>query len=48
MAAALILGNLMTIEPKKNYSRRDWKEDIFRMMKKAAFENKLVIFLFDD
>lgn len=32
LATAMSLGTLMTIEPKKNYSRKEWKEDIFKIM----------------
>jgi dynein heavy chain len=48
MSAALALANLDTIEPKKNYGKKDFKEDLFRMMKKAGLENKSVVFMFVD
>ena len=48
MAAALSQGVLSTIEIRKNYGRKEWKEDLFRMMKRVAIQNKSVVFLFDD
>ena len=48
MAAALSQGIIATIEPRKNYGRKEWKEDLFKMMKRTAIKNKSVVFLFDD
>jgi len=48
LATALTKGTLKNIEPRKNYGRKEWKEDIFRIMLLTATKNKPVIFLFDD
>ena len=36
LATALVTGTLDTVESKKIYTRKDFKEDLYRMMKKAA------------
>ena len=48
LATALASAKLMNIEPRKGYSRKDWKEDLVGMMKKVAIDNQSVVFLFDD
>lgn len=48
MGAALQGCLLDTIEIKKNYQKRDFKDDLFRMMKKAGCDNKPTVFLFND
>jgi dynein heavy chain len=48
MASALSHSVIQTIEPRKNYGRKEWREDLFRMMKRAAFKNQSVVFMFDD
>jgi dynein heavy chain len=32
LATALAHGSLRNIEPRKNYGRKDWKEDLFNIM----------------
>ena len=39
LATAMSLGTLMTIEPKKNYGRNEWKEDLFKFMMMTAVKN---------
>jgi dynein heavy chain, axonemal len=39
MAAALSQGELATIEIRKNYGRKEWREDLFKLMKKVAMTN---------
>lgn len=41
LASALAGCVLETIEPKKNYGKKEFKEDLLRMMKKAGVENKV-------
>lgn len=48
MGAALSGCQIDTIEIKKNYSKKDFKEDLFRMMKKTGIENIPLVFLFSD
>lgn len=48
LASALAGCELDTIEPKKVYGKKEFKEDLLRMMKKAGVENKRVTFLFAD
>lgn len=48
LASALAGCELDTIEPKKSYGKKEFKEDLLRMMKKAGIENKRVCFLFSD
>ena len=37
---------MMQIEIKKNYGKLEFREDIYRIMKEAAFENTQICFLF--
>lgn len=47
--AAVLAGSVMdTIEPKKVYGKKEFKEDLYRMMKKVAFQNKSLVFMFGD
>lgn len=47
--AAVLSGAVSdTIESKKNYGRKEFKEDLFRMMCKVAIDNKIVAFSFSD
>lgn len=48
MASALSTCLLDTVEPKKVYGKKEFKEDLYRMMKKVAFQNKQVVFMFVD
>ena len=48
LATAMSLGTLVTIEPKKHYGRKEWKEDIFKFMTLIAVNNQNYVFLFDD
>ncbi|EGR31243.1 hypothetical protein IMG5_115030 [Ichthyophthirius multifiliis] len=48
MASALAGCQLDTIESKKTYGKKEFKEDLLRMMKKAGVYNKRVTFLFSD
>lgn len=48
LASALAGCELDTIEPKKVYGKKEFKEDLLRMMKKAGIQNKRVTFLFAD
>lgn len=48
MASALSTCFLDTVEPKKVYGKKEFKEDLYRMMKRVAFENKNVVFMFVD
>lgn len=48
MGAALAGCKLDSIEIKKNYNKKDFKEDLFRMMKKAGIDNIPMVFLFSD
>ena len=41
LASALAGCVLETIEPKKNYGKKEFKEDLLCMMKKAGVENKV-------
>ena len=38
----------MSLESKKDYGRKEFKEDLYKMMKTVAFENKKVTFLLID
>ena len=48
LASALSGCVLDTIVPKKNYDKKSFKEDLFRMMKRAACQNQHVTFFFAD
>ena len=45
---ALSQSTLMMIELRKNYGKTEFREDLFNIMKKAAFENEPVAFLFPE
>lgn len=42
LASTLAGCELDTIEPKKTYGKKEFKEDLLRMMKKAGIENKVI------
>lgn len=42
LASALAGCELDTIETKKQYSKKEFKEDLLRMMKKVGIENKVI------
>ena len=44
MASALAGCEIDSIEPKKVYGKKEFKEDLLRMMKKAGIENKVFLF----
>ncbi|EGR30170.1 hypothetical protein IMG5_139330 [Ichthyophthirius multifiliis] len=48
VAAALAGCELMSIEPKKVYGKKEFKEDLLKMMKRAGIQNRQVVFLFAD
>lgn len=48
LAAVLAGCQLDTLEQKKNYGKKEFKEDLFRMMSKVAFENQQICFSFND
>jgi len=48
MAAALTESKLEQIEQKKNYGQKEFKEDLYRIMKIAAFSNLSTIFVLPD
>ncbi|KAL4466850.1 hypothetical protein ABPG74_010447 [Tetrahymena malaccensis] len=48
LASALAGCELDSIEPKKQYGKKEFKEDLLRMMKKVGIENKRLTFLFAD
>jgi dynein heavy chain, axonemal len=39
LAAALSNTKLMMIEPRKNYGKKEFREDIFKMMMMSGVEN---------
>jgi dynein heavy chain len=41
LAAALSESKLMMIEPRKNYGKKEFREDVLKMMITAGVENKL-------
>ena len=46
MASALAGCELDSIEPKKVYGKKEFKEDLLRMMKKAGIENKVFYLIY--
>ena len=49
MVGAGLAGSfLMTVEPRKNYGKSQFREDLFRIMSEAAFKARSVTFLFSD
>lgn len=48
LSTALACANMDTIEPKKAYGKKEFKEDLLRMMKKSSIQNKPVVFMFVD
>ena len=46
LGSVLAQASLQMVEIRKNYGRTEFREDLFRIMKKAAFENEQVAFLF--
>ena len=48
LAAALAGCELATIQSKKSYSKKEFKEDLLIMMNSAGVDNKQVAFSFSD
>jgi dynein heavy chain len=48
LASALSDCILDTVEPKKVYGKKEFKEDLWRMMRRAGIENKDTTFMFCD
>ena len=48
VGACLAGSFLMTVEPRKNYGKNQFREDLFRIMSEAAFKAKSVTFVFSD
>lgn len=48
VASAIQNCKVMSLESKKNYGRSQFKDDLYKMMKNVAFENKKVTFLLLD
>lgn len=43
LASALAGCEINTIEPKKIYGKKEFKEDLLRMMKRAGIDNKVTL-----
>jgi len=39
---------VMGVEGRKNYGNKEFREDLYKVMSKAAFDNQKVMFLFGD
>lgn len=39
---------VMGVEGRKNYGTKEFREDLYKVMSKAAFDNQKVMFLFGD
>lgn len=48
LGAVLSQCELMTINIRKNYGKNEFREDLFKIMKKAAIENVDVCFMFPE
>ena len=48
LGAVLAGCKIDTIESKKNYGKKEFKEDLFRMMCAVGIDNRLVAFSFSD
>lgn len=48
LGAVLAQAKLVTIELRKNYGRNEFREDLYSIMKKAAFEDQQIAFLFSE
>lgn len=48
LAASLAGCVIDTLESKKNYGKKEFKEDLFRIMCKVAIDGKIVAFSFSD
>lgn len=48
LGSVLAQAHLKMIELRKNYGRNEFREDLYGIMKKAAFENETVSFLFPE
>jgi dynein heavy chain len=48
LAAVLAGATCDTLESKKNYGKKEFKEDLFRMMCRVAIDNKIIAFSFSE